>query len=88
MHLATVLHEGAPRVGDGDVRLFAPGVRMLGVVRSGLPAALAAGEVAMAGGTAVALSDTRLLAPIQPPTVRHFVALEERVDAARRSATA
>ncbi|MGH3282864.1 MAG: fumarylacetoacetate hydrolase family protein, partial [Trebonia sp.] len=54
-------------------------VTVLGLVRAGLPAALAAGEPAL-GGPAVPLSWVRLLPPLEAPSVRDFVAFEEHVE--------
>jgi 2-keto-4-pentenoate hydratase/2-oxohepta-3-ene-1,7-dioic acid hydratase in catechol pathway len=51
---------------------------VLDLVRSGLPAALAAGQRAL-GEPAVPLDAVRLLPPLTPPTVRDFVAFEEHV---------
>jgi 2-keto-4-pentenoate hydratase/2-oxohepta-3-ene-1,7-dioic acid hydratase in catechol pathway len=93
MRLATVLHDGVERVavvsGQGDeptrAHLFDVGTTMLGLVRSGLPAALEAGAVALAG-TGIPLAEVRLLAPLQPPTLRDFVAFEEHVEGMRAGA--
>ena len=52
---------------------------MLDLVRAGLPAALEAGAAAL-DGPAVPLDGVRLLPPLQPPTVRDFVAFEEHVE--------
>jgi 2-keto-4-pentenoate hydratase/2-oxohepta-3-ene-1,7-dioic acid hydratase in catechol pathway len=52
---------------------------VLELVRAGLPAALSAGETALTG-PAVPLHSVRLLPPLQPPTVRDFVAFEEHVE--------
>jgi 2-keto-4-pentenoate hydratase/2-oxohepta-3-ene-1,7-dioic acid hydratase in catechol pathway len=93
MRLATVLCEGVVRAGvvAGDdpaapqLHLFDDGTDVLGLVRAGLPAALAAGAEVVATGEAVPLSDVLLLAPLQPPTVRDFVAFEEHVEGVRAS---
>jgi 2-keto-4-pentenoate hydratase/2-oxohepta-3-ene-1,7-dioic acid hydratase in catechol pathway len=57
---------------------------VLDLVRAGLPAALEAGAAALEG-PAVPLRSVRLLPPLQPPTVRDFVAFEEHVEGVRRS---
>jgi len=69
--------------GDGLHPLPA-GVTVLDLVRAGLPAALEAGAQALAG-PATALDAVRLLPPLQPPTVRDFVAFEEHVEGVRKS---
>jgi 2-keto-4-pentenoate hydratase/2-oxohepta-3-ene-1,7-dioic acid hydratase in catechol pathway len=56
-----------------------PNESVLDLVRSGLPAALAAGQRAL-GEPAVPLDAVRLLPPLTPPTVRDFVAFEEHVE--------
>jgi 2-keto-4-pentenoate hydratase/2-oxohepta-3-ene-1,7-dioic acid hydratase in catechol pathway len=56
----------------------------LDLVRSGLPAALEAGTAALRGPP-VPLTSVRLLPPLQPPTVRDFVAFEEHVEGVVRS---
>jgi 2-keto-4-pentenoate hydratase/2-oxohepta-3-ene-1,7-dioic acid hydratase in catechol pathway len=66
-------------VSDAGVHPLAAGVTVLDLVRAGLPAALAAGERAL-GQPAVPLAAVRLLPPLDPPTVRDFVAFEEHVD--------
>ena len=58
---------------------FPDGTTVLDLVRAGLPAALEAGAAAL-DGPAVPLDDVRLLPPLQPPTVRDFVAFEEHVE--------
>lgn len=78
---------GGPGSGGDAVVPFEDGVTVLDVVRLGLPAALELG--ARTAGTAVAqgipLASVRLLPPLQPPTVRDFVAFEEHVEGVRKS---
>jgi 2-keto-4-pentenoate hydratase/2-oxohepta-3-ene-1,7-dioic acid hydratase in catechol pathway len=87
MRFATVELDGNPRCGvagaDG-VHLLPPGPVLLDLIRAGLPAALAAGTAAL-GGPAVPLASVRFLPPLQPPTVRDFVAFEEHVEGVVRS---
>ena len=86
MRFATVEHEG--RVYAGVVSGEAPnallhalpdGTTVLDLVQAGLPAALDAGDAALAG-SGIPLGDVRLLPPLTPPTVRDFVAFEEHVE--------
>ena len=82
MKFATFEYEGA--VGAGvvspqGVHRLSGGVTVLDLVRSGLAAALEAGAAAMAH-QAIPLEQVRLLPPLQPPTVRDFVAFEEHVE--------
>jgi 2-keto-4-pentenoate hydratase/2-oxohepta-3-ene-1,7-dioic acid hydratase in catechol pathway len=73
---------GAPRAGvvtDAGIHPLPAGVTVLDLVRSGLPAALAAGERAL-GEAAAPLESVRLLPPLAAPTVRDFVAFEEHVE--------
>jgi 2-keto-4-pentenoate hydratase/2-oxohepta-3-ene-1,7-dioic acid hydratase in catechol pathway len=82
MRIATYEHEGSRRCGvveDGAVRPFPGGTDLLGLIDSG---GLADPPPA---GEAVPLAEVRLLPPLQPPTVRDFVAFEEHVDGVRRS---
>lgn len=60
------------------------GTTVLDLVRLGLPAALEAGQAAL-GAAPLALSDVRLRPPLQPPSVRDFMAFEEHVEGALRS---
>ncbi|MEJ2860411.1 fumarylacetoacetate hydrolase family protein [Actinomycetospora flava] len=89
MRVASVLHDGAHKVGVvvGDpadrVHLLDTTVTMLDLLRSGT--LLDAGRDALAA-PAVALDDVRLLAPLEPPTVRDFVAFEEHVEGMRKLA--
>jgi 2-keto-4-pentenoate hydratase/2-oxohepta-3-ene-1,7-dioic acid hydratase in catechol pathway len=82
MRLATYEHRGtvhAGVVGSGGLHAFPAGVTVLDLVRSGLPAALAAGSEVL-NGPSVPLAEVRLLPPLEPPTVRDFVAFEEHVE--------
>ncbi|MGW7203306.1 fumarylacetoacetate hydrolase family protein [Streptomyces sp. NPDC054837] len=77
MRIATYLHEGRRRVGvveDTVVRQLPDGTSPVEAASGGHPV-----------GTAVPLADVRLLAPLQPPTVRDFVTFEEHVEGVRRS---
>jgi len=83
MRFATYARGAGPAragvVSDAGVHPLNEDVTVLGLVRAGLPAALAAGERAL-GEPAVPLAAVRLLPPLAPPTVRDFVAFEEHVD--------
>ena len=71
-------------VSDAGVHLLAAEITVLDLVRGGLPAALEVGDAALAG-PATPLDLVRLLPPLQPPTVRDFVAFEEHVEGVRKS---
>ncbi|MFC5907539.1 fumarylacetoacetate hydrolase family protein [Streptacidiphilus monticola] len=59
---------------------------LLALLRAGGGDALrAAGAAALAAPAGPALTEVRLLAPLQPPTVRDFVTFEEHVEGVRRS---
>ncbi|MES5817734.1 fumarylacetoacetate hydrolase family protein [Streptomyces sp. RG80] len=77
MRIATYLHDGRRRVGVVED----PVVRQLPDGTSPIEAASGVRPV----GPAVPLADVRLLAPLQPPTVRDFVTFEEHVEGVRRS---
>src|SRR5688500_1309732 len=82
MRFATYEHLGTVRagvVGDEGIHPFPRGVTVLDLVRSGLPAALDAGATVL-NGPAVPVDRVRLLPPLDPPTVRDFVAFEEHVE--------
>jgi 2-keto-4-pentenoate hydratase/2-oxohepta-3-ene-1,7-dioic acid hydratase in catechol pathway len=66
-------------VDDNGIHPLPSGVTVLDLIRAGLPAALADGEAAL-GIPAVPLASVRLLPPLQPPTIRDFVAFEEHVE--------
>ena len=90
MRIASVLlpDDRAVRVGVvvGDpadrVHLLGSAVTVLDLLRSG--SLLEAGRDALARRP-VALDSVRLLAPLQPPTVRDFVTFEEHVEGVRRA---
>jgi 2-keto-4-pentenoate hydratase/2-oxohepta-3-ene-1,7-dioic acid hydratase in catechol pathway len=89
VRIATVLTEGTVRTGvvDGDagderVHLLDGAATVLDLLRSG--DLIAAGRDATSSRP-VALADVRLLAPLQPPTVRDFVTFEEHVEGVRKS---
>jgi 2-keto-4-pentenoate hydratase/2-oxohepta-3-ene-1,7-dioic acid hydratase in catechol pathway len=86
MRFATFEHHGSVRSGivsgaDADAVLhpLPAGVTVLDLVTGGLPAALAAGAAAMSE-PGVPVDDVRLLPPLNPPTIRDFVAFEEHVE--------
>ena len=85
MRVASVLHDGVVRVGvvEGEgVHLLDRPVTVLDLLRSG--DLMAAGRDALRSRP-VALGEVRLLAPLEPPTVRDFVAFEEHVEGVRKS---
>ena len=83
MRFATFARGAAPAragvVSDAGIHPLNEDVTVLGLVRAGLPAALAAGERAL-GEPAVPLPAVRLLPPLEAPSVRDFVAFEEHVE--------
>jgi 2-keto-4-pentenoate hydratase/2-oxohepta-3-ene-1,7-dioic acid hydratase in catechol pathway len=83
MRFASYSRGGGPAqagvVSDVGIHPLPPNEGVLDLVRSGLPAALAAGQRAL-GEPAVPLDAVRLLPPLTPPTVRDFVAFEEHVE--------
>ena len=83
MRFATYAQDGGPAqagvVSDAGVHPLPGDVTVAGLVRAGLPAALAAGARAL-GGPAMPLSAVRLLPPLEAPSVRDFVAFEEHVE--------
>ncbi|MDI9953615.1 fumarylacetoacetate hydrolase family protein [Rhodococcus sp. IEGM 1305] len=88
MRFATIRHNGSTvaAVLDGDtVHPFPAGTTVLELVRAGLPAALAAGEQAVATAQPVPVADAVFDAPLRPPTIRDFVTFEEHVEGVRAS---
>ncbi|MEU9063113.1 fumarylacetoacetate hydrolase family protein [Streptomyces sp. NPDC048430] len=91
MRFATYQHQHRDRVAvvDEDGTLFPlPGVTSLTALLAetdGLPGLLAAGAAALDGPAGPPVSQVRLLAPLQPTSVRDFVTFEEHVEGVRRS---
>ena len=86
MRLLTFLADDAPRAGilmDDGVHPLAVGVTVLDVVRAGLPVDPARWLPATPAPV-IAFDECSLLAPLQPPTIRDFVAFEEHVEGVRR----
>jgi len=82
MRFATYTAGGEVRaavVSDAGLHPFQAGTTMLDLVRAGLSAARAAGAEALRE-PAVPPAGVRLLPPLDPPTVRDFVAFEEHVE--------
>jgi 2-keto-4-pentenoate hydratase/2-oxohepta-3-ene-1,7-dioic acid hydratase in catechol pathway len=88
MRLATFMHRGRPSAGvvvDGSVLPLPEGTTVLDLVRLGLPAALAVAADLSRGAEAVPVAEVQLLPPLEPPTIRDFVAFEEHVEGVVRS---
>ena len=87
MRFATFAHDGRARSGvvtdATTVRPLPEGTTVLELVRRGLSGLLDAGK--QATGPEIPLAQVRLLPPLQPPTVRDFVAFEEHVEGVVRS---
>ena len=71
--------EQAAVVSDAGLHPLPGAMSVLQLVRAGLPDALETGRTALAG-PAVPLAEARLLPPLDPPTIRDFVAFEEHVE--------
>jgi 2-keto-4-pentenoate hydratase/2-oxohepta-3-ene-1,7-dioic acid hydratase in catechol pathway len=71
-------------VGEHGLHALPPEITVLDLVRAGLPTALDTGLTALSAPP-VPLAEVRLLPPLQPPTVRDFVAFEEHVEGVRKS---
>ena len=87
MKIATFTHEGSERTGIVEGSRVYPlpeGTTALQLARLGLERALEQGAAAVASGqadgSALQLDAVRLLPPIQPTTMRDFVAFEEHVE--------
>jgi 2-keto-4-pentenoate hydratase/2-oxohepta-3-ene-1,7-dioic acid hydratase in catechol pathway len=89
MRFARWEHEGVVSEGvvSGDRLIPLPtGTTIQGLLEGGLTAALELGAAVAADGTgSVPLGDARLLAPVQPVTLRDFVAFEEHVEGVTQS---
>jgi 2-keto-4-pentenoate hydratase/2-oxohepta-3-ene-1,7-dioic acid hydratase in catechol pathway len=71
-------------VGEHGLHALPPDITVLDLVRAGLPTALDAGLAALSAPP-VPLAEVRMLPPLEPPTVRDFVAFEEHVEGVRKS---
>ena len=88
MRLATFGRAGQEQAGvvvGNLVHPFPLGTTVLDLVRLGLPATLAAGAEAVAASRGIPLEQVRLAPPLQPPSVRDFMAFEEHVEGALRT---
>ncbi|MET7772014.1 fumarylacetoacetate hydrolase family protein [Nocardia sp. NPDC005366] len=86
MQFATIRLGGSTRaaVVSGDhVHPFPDRTTVLDLVRSGLPAALAAGRHILADAPPVPVSAVTFDASLRPPTIRDFVTFEEHVEGVR-----
>jgi 2-keto-4-pentenoate hydratase/2-oxohepta-3-ene-1,7-dioic acid hydratase in catechol pathway len=86
MRLATVETTSGPRAGvvrGHNVYLLDDGTTVRDLVSAGLPATLDRGAALTT--QPVPLASVRLLAPLQPASVRDFVTFEEHVEGVRRS---
>jgi 2-keto-4-pentenoate hydratase/2-oxohepta-3-ene-1,7-dioic acid hydratase in catechol pathway len=82
MRFATFSLDGRVHAGvvsDVGLHPLAGDMSVLQLVRAGLPDALDAGRQAL-DGPVVPLAEARLLPPLDPPTIRDFVAFEEHVE--------
>lgn len=90
MKLARWQHEGRTHDGlveGGLVYPFIGGHTIASLVSLGLPKALEVGALTLAAATGAELSlnQVKLLVPIQPPSIRDFVAFEEHVEGVVKS---
>ncbi|MBB4935330.1 2-keto-4-pentenoate hydratase/2-oxohepta-3-ene-1,7-dioic acid hydratase in catechol pathway [Lipingzhangella halophila] len=86
MRLATFRHRGARRSGvvSGDALHPLPG-DLTALIREGPEALGAAARAALRDPGTVPVPEAGLLSPVDPPTVRDFVAFEEHVEGVRKS---
>ena len=90
MKLARWQHNGLSHDGlveGGKVYAFAGGYSNEDLVKLGLPMALKVGALTLAAATGnePSLDEVELLVPIQPPSIRDFVAFEEHVEGVVKS---
>ena len=88
MKFATWLQDGVERAGvvEGThAYAFPLGTTVLDLTRAGLVEAVRRGGKLVDGGRSVSLDSVRLLPPLQPPSIRDFVAFEEHVEGVVRS---
>ncbi|MCF3140712.1 fumarylacetoacetate hydrolase family protein [Paenarthrobacter sp. AR 02] len=72
-------------VDDGKCYALPDGHTVSTLLGAGLAATLERAEETIRSAAAVSLDDVRLLAPLQPSTIRDFVAFEEHVEGVRKS---
>jgi 2-keto-4-pentenoate hydratase/2-oxohepta-3-ene-1,7-dioic acid hydratase in catechol pathway len=90
MRFATYRQNGrtcAGRMVDDQLFPLAGDVTVLDLLRQGVPALRAAGDSALSAAP-VPVADVRLSPPLEPPTVRDFIAFEEHVEGAAPSVSA
>jgi 2-keto-4-pentenoate hydratase/2-oxohepta-3-ene-1,7-dioic acid hydratase in catechol pathway len=89
MRFATYEYGGRTSCGVVDradrIHPLPDGAGLLGLIQAGARALHAAGAAALAAAPGPHVHQVRLLAPLQPPTIRDFVAFEEHVEGVRRS---
>ena len=90
MKIARWQHNGLAHDGlveNGKVYAFAGGYSNEDLVKLGLPMALKVGALTLAAATGnePSLEEVDLLVPIQPPSIRDFVAFEEHVEGVVKS---
>ena len=88
MKFAAWVQNGIERAGVVDQGLayaFPLGTSVLDLVQAGLSESLRRGERLVRDADSVELASVRLLPPLQPPSVRDFVAFEEHVEGIVRS---
>ena len=89
MRFATYEHGGQAACGAVDdldrIHPLAAGTRLIDLISAGTDALHAAGAAGLAAEPGPRVQHVRLLPPIQPPTLRDFVAFEEHVEGVRRS---
>jgi 2-keto-4-pentenoate hydratase/2-oxohepta-3-ene-1,7-dioic acid hydratase in catechol pathway len=90
MKIARWQHNGLAHDGlveNGKVYAFAGGYSNEDLVKLGLPMALKVGALTLAAATGnePSLDEVDLLVPIQPPSIRDFVAFEEHVEGVVKS---
>lgn len=88
MIFAAWVQDGVERSGvvEGELAYpFPVGTSVLDLTRVGLAESLRRGNRLLDGGESVELASVRLLPPLQPPSIRDFVAFEEHVEGIVRS---
>lgn len=87
MRFATVTHQGSERCGvvTGDgIHFFPDGVALAGLIQFGLSGLVAAGERIVRDVAPIDLAEVSLRPPLQPSTVRDFMAFERHVEGVAR----